>query len=395
MIHPQEIQRANGSFRTRAGGGTPTILIVDDCAEVLDSLRVILESHNYSVTAATSAIEALKMIAVEPPDLIVSDWMMPEVDGMYFHEEVRQNPVLSDVPFIFLTAVTSEEDRRQAKLNGCDDYITKPFHPDDLLAVIGGKLSVSRRRQKFAQASLETQYRRIIHALSHEFRTPLVSINTGAEVLRDQLKVLPHEQAMMLLDSIWRGGRRMERLVEDFMTMQQIDLGFAAQASEAHRCRVPLFSLVETAVEQFVDRLPAASAPPRVRVRHVLQEGEPPGVVEVYDIHVNDVLQRLLCNAGKFGGEHGEIDVCVRYRERCGLITVRDQGPGFVDPAQANGAFEPFRQIDRERQEQQGVGIGLTIARFLANLNGIALHFHKPHDGGSGVEAQLRFELLE
>ena len=326
MFHTTGPQTTTGR---RNRQDTPTILIVDDCSQVLDSLRLILEQNDYSVAAASSAIEALKMVAVEPPDLILSDWMMPDRDGLYLHNEVRQNPVLSEVPFVFLTALSSDEKLVQAKSLGCDDYITKPFDPDHLLATVAGKIEVAKRRRKYALTSLQAHSRRIIHTLSHEFRTPLVSINTGAEVLRDQLSALGPDQVDCLLDSIQRGGQRLERLVEDFMLLQQIDLGFAAQVSEQYRNRLPLFSLVESAVEGFVDRLPENSSPPKVRVHHRLGELEQPGLVDVYDVQVSEVLQRLLCNAYKFGGHGNTIEVRVEYSGSYAETVIRDHGPGF------------------------------------------------------------------
>jgi DNA-binding response OmpR family regulator len=86
------------------------------------------------------------------PDLILADIMMPLMDGYAFYERVRANPYLNHIPFIFLTAKSSEVDVRLGKELGADDYLTKPFSPEDLLASVRGKLRrVEQQRELAAQ----------------------------------------------------------------------------------------------------------------------------------------------------------------------------------------------------------------------------------------------------
>jgi DNA-binding response OmpR family regulator/anti-sigma regulatory factor (Ser/Thr protein kinase) len=107
------------------------ILIVDDNREILDYLQLLFEVH-YEIIGAINGRDALEKLAVEEPDLIISDLMMPEVDGREFCRRVKSSLNTSHIPFILLTAKTSDEDRLEGFQTGADAYISKPFHPEIL-----------------------------------------------------------------------------------------------------------------------------------------------------------------------------------------------------------------------------------------------------------------------
>jgi CheY-like chemotaxis protein len=123
------------------------ILIVDDNEDILLNIRITLEQNNYDVITSSNGREALKILSDldKSPDIIISDIMMPVLDGYDFFVEVSSTPIWSRIPFIFLTAKSLPEDIRFGKILGVDDYITKPFEEQDLLAIIKGKL---KRKEK-------------------------------------------------------------------------------------------------------------------------------------------------------------------------------------------------------------------------------------------------------
>lgn len=125
----------------------PLILIVEDNLDLLFNLNLILKSNSYQTITSKNGKEALKVLESlqKPPDIILSDIMMPEMDGYDFFKKVSSDPRWHLVPFIFLTARTSPKDIRIGKLLGVDDYITKPFNEKDLLAIISGKIARNRK----------------------------------------------------------------------------------------------------------------------------------------------------------------------------------------------------------------------------------------------------------
>jgi iron(II)-dependent oxidoreductase len=116
------------------------IMVVDDNADLLDGVKLALEMEKYQVLTATSAQEALEILERITPDLILADIMMPEMDGYEFYSHIQQNEQLLQVPFIYLTAKTDRADIRKGRALGVDDYILKPFDPQDVVAAVQGRL---------------------------------------------------------------------------------------------------------------------------------------------------------------------------------------------------------------------------------------------------------------
>lgn len=123
------------------------LMVVDDNEDILFNLKLILEASDYNITTANSGKKALKMLLTldKIPDIIISDIMMPEMNGYEFFAAVSTNPQLSRIPFLFLTAKSTPEDIRLGKMLGVDDYITKPFKKEDLLASISGKIARNKK----------------------------------------------------------------------------------------------------------------------------------------------------------------------------------------------------------------------------------------------------------
>lgn len=121
------------------------ILVVDDESSCRTVLKSYLESHGYQVQAVNSGVEALRVFEKEPPDLVVSDVMMPEMDGFEFCRRLRATRSGQLVPFIFLSGQGEIEAKVEGHSRGGDDYLIKPFHPQELLAKIKAQLERSCR----------------------------------------------------------------------------------------------------------------------------------------------------------------------------------------------------------------------------------------------------------
>ena len=116
------------------------IMLVDDNAKLISGLKLRLEMKGYQVLLAYDGDEALNLLKTTKPDLIVADVMMPRMNGWELFSKVRDDPRLAPIPFIFLTARSDEISVQQGKALGAEDYITKPFKADELIASINGRL---------------------------------------------------------------------------------------------------------------------------------------------------------------------------------------------------------------------------------------------------------------
>ncbi|NWG18896.1 MAG: response regulator transcription factor [Chloroflexi bacterium] len=121
------------------------ILLVDDQVDHLQAIQLLLEGVGYRVVTCTSGADALHILASHPVSIILADVAMAQMNGYQLLEAVRRQPQWNAVPFIFLTARALDSDIRYGKALGVDDYLTKPIQPEDLLAVVEGKL---RRREQ-------------------------------------------------------------------------------------------------------------------------------------------------------------------------------------------------------------------------------------------------------
>ncbi|MFK7953387.1 MAG: PleD family two-component system response regulator, partial [Ekhidna sp.] len=116
------------------------ILIIEDQAEVRENIAELLDLSNYDVKTASDGKEGVKIALSTPPDLVLCDIMMPEMDGYEVLYLLSKNPKTASLPFIFLTAKAEKSDFRKGMNMGADDYITKPFEEMELLGAIERRL---------------------------------------------------------------------------------------------------------------------------------------------------------------------------------------------------------------------------------------------------------------
>ena len=124
------------------------ILVVEDNAEVRENLEEILELSGYEVVTAKDGKVGVEKALKNPPDLILCDVMMPQLDGFGVLNILSKKSATANVPFVFLTAKTEKSDLRRGMNLGADDYVTKPFYKDELLDVIDTRLKKSEKLRK-------------------------------------------------------------------------------------------------------------------------------------------------------------------------------------------------------------------------------------------------------
>ncbi len=145
----------------------PLILVVEDNVDLLYNLNLLLESNNYEPITAKNGKEAIEILSTlsEIPDIIISDIMMPKMDGYEFFKVISNEPRWNRIPFLFLSARTTPKDIRFGKLLGADAYLTKPFNEKDLLAIISGRIARNKRinelnnkiDESFSNSNLKTE----------------------------------------------------------------------------------------------------------------------------------------------------------------------------------------------------------------------------------------------
>jgi DNA-binding response OmpR family regulator len=158
------------------------ILLVDDEPQLLFSVREYLGRVGYDVTAVEGGTEGLEAMMASPPDLIISDIMMEAMDGFEFQRRVQ---ALTDagIPFIFLTAKGELRDRLDGLRGGADDYIVKPFEPEELEARVASLLNRVERTRQEERRELESLRGRIVAEISSQIRAPIANLTAHLNLL--------------------------------------------------------------------------------------------------------------------------------------------------------------------------------------------------------------------
>jgi two-component system, sensor histidine kinase and response regulator len=351
---------------------TATILLVEDEPDMLrgmyDLLQIVDTGYDLHVVTANNGEAGLAAVAQHNPDLIVSDIMMPLMNGYELLQAVRRNPNWTHIPFIFLTAKGSHEDVHKGLTSGANLYITKPFNPKELVELIQVQLNRSRQLQATRQENMGTLKRNLLQILNHEFRTPLTYVTAYLDMIVVDTGHGIGDNFSEYLRGIQAGCVRLTQLVRDFIRVLELRTGEMEQVIQ------------ENAV--VIDTLPALLSETMARAQPLannlmvtVEYEEPSWLPPVYGVakHLQDAIGRILDNAIKFTHKFRKQPASVRVEtaviDQEIHINIQDQGMGFP-PQVSERLFELFYQHNREQYEQQGAGAGLTIAHGLVTLHG-------------------------
>lgn len=343
-----------------------TILVVEDDVHLLEGVRDILMLDGYDVLTAQNGTQALSILREHPapPDLIVSDIMMPEMNGIDFLKAVREDSHLLSIPFIFLTARGEKADYYQGMRLGVDDYVVKPYEPADLLVKIESRLQRHRALNKVSQDNQSNLKRQILTILNHEFRTPLTFVVAYSDMLNNPgERGLSETEMLSYLKGVGAGAERLRQLVENFILMVELETGDARETFKWRKTTIKdLYALVNAARDR-VRELASGVNPLTIEVDSAI----PP--IEGDKEYLVIALSHLLKNAFKFSEPGKPIRV---HAGLCGdevCISVADQGRG-IPKEELGRIWESFYQINRAVYEDQGAGAGLPIVRGVVSLHG-------------------------
>ncbi|TAG91297.1 MAG: DNA-binding response regulator [Oscillatoriales cyanobacterium] len=195
------------------------LLLVDDEPGLREAVQAYLEDSNFVVEVASNAHDGWELLQKHNPDLLISDIMMPKVDGYQFLKQVREDPRYKALPVVFLTAKGMTSDRIQGYTAGCDAYLSKPFDPDELVAIITNLLA----RRAAAKQMSENGENPDITALANQMARieSLLSGRSSIVQLPSTIKIdlTPREQSV--LDLVAQGlmnkeiARRLETSVRN------------------------------------------------------------------------------------------------------------------------------------------------------------------------------------
>ncbi len=375
MSRERELNSPTGNDGSR----TPSVLVVDDDPLMVALLTGVLTSRNYAVIKSYSSAEALKILRERSVDLIICDVVMPSMSGYEFMRRVRSETPRQEVPFVFMTSNDSFEGLpKMAEIKDQEPIVPKSAEPHELLSLVRRKLGDFATAEALTKRDFDAYRRRVVHTLSHEFRTPLTAINIGMELLMEHRGSLDSEKALNLLEAVRRGGLRLEKLVKDFLTLQQIEAGMTEEAFATSSAEVAAVSIIEN----FLANKAAGYEKDGVTLKVV--DAARGARVRVVEAQILDCVDRLVSNAEKFSPTVREVEIHVWASDGEVGISVKDRGCG-IDRRHLEHVCDIFGQVDRDRNEQQGGGLGLPIVRSYVGSNKGRLEFKERAGGGTEV----------
>lgn len=352
----------------------PRLLVADD---ELSNIEIIVDifTEAYEVLFATEGLQALGLIKKSMPDMVLLDVMMPGIDGYEVCRRLKADPATRDIPVIFITSMTREDDETHGFELGAVDYITKPFRAPVVRARVRNHMDLLRARCTIAQTSADRCD--MLHLLCHDLTNPFGGIKgiCGCSETSEEL----WERKGLIEDSA-RNGLEVIDLVRSMLAQEMGKLAIdPLNMSTAFReSREALeFMLIDKDIHLDVD------IPPELMV------------MANKTSLVNSVLNNLLTNAIKFSPRGGTIRVRAKAESDAVLFSIRDYGIG-MPPDLCARLFDLKARTSRAGTEgEPGTGFGMPLIKRFMRLyeGGIEVHSSEVSESPSdhGTEIILTF----
>ena len=338
------------------------ILVIDDERSLRQTITAVLKYAGYDVAEAPDGFTGIQAAQADLPDLIVSDIVMPGMDGYELLERLRDNDHTATIPVIFITALAERQAMRQGMSLGADDFLVKPFAPDELLSAVHMRLRRQAAIIERHDTTLRMLRKNIIYALPHEMRTPLHLILGFAQVLEMHHDGASSADILQSVDAILKAGQRLERLIENYLVYAQLEV-IATDPEEVRALRNHVTSNTAQVI-----RNTAQEQAERCKRSDDLLVDVHPASLRIAEESLAKIVHELVDNAFKFSSPGTPVSITATTRERHFVLSVCDSGRGMSEEEiRSVGAY---MQFDRALYEQQGLGLGLYIARRLAELHG-------------------------
>jgi two-component system sensor histidine kinase/response regulator len=360
-----------------------TILVVDDDQQTRDFLSDTLQYAGYSAITAANGLAGMQLAEEHLPDLIISDIHMPQLDGYQMLRRIRRAPQTSAVPVIFLTGENDERAMRKGMLGGAEDFLLKPVQPGDLLSAVKVQLDKRSALDERHHSTLRLLRKNIIYALPHELRTPLQLISGYASLLEmDEGRADPND-VLEYARAISTASSRLSRLFENYLIYAQVEL-LHADAEALASARNHLVKDAAAVIEDSAKGRAAAFKRPddlQLKLAHL--------ALRISEKDLSKIIFELVDNAFRFSPPGTPVTVRSFQEEDLLFIAITDAGHGMThEQVQMMGAY---MQFGRELYEQQGVGLGFTVAKRLIELHGGAVKVESQPEQGTVVF--IRFPL--
>ena len=330
-----------------------SILIVDDTPANLRLLAKILVDANYLVRPARDGKSALASAQASPPDLILLDVMMPEMDGYEVCQKLKTDERTANIPVIFISALDDVQDKVRAFSVGGVDYIPKPFHAEEVLARVHTHLTIRKLQQNLNEQIAELDA--FAHTVAHDLKNPLALIVGFSDFLVAANERMSETDRENNLRKIQKAGNKAANIIDELLllaSVRQQDVALSPLNMEA---------IIFAAQDRLTYMIAEYQADIRTATPWANALGYAPWVEEIW---VN-----YLSNGMKYGGNPPQLEVGNEILADGRIrFWIKDNGPGISPENQAR-LFTEFVRIGQTRVEGHGLGLSI-VQRISQKLGG-------------------------
>jgi two-component system sensor histidine kinase/response regulator len=359
----------------------PLILIVDDNPANIQLLSNIVSIHQYDAAIATNGYKALEIAQSYSPDLILLDISMPGIDGYEVCSRLKADENTSNIPVIFITCFTGQDEIIRGFQAGAVDYITKPFHTPELTARIKTHLQLKFYREKIEEdkISLEKLNKQLTEFLAiaiHDLKVPLGNISMIAKMIRD-FKDMPREEIEELSGDIITSSDRMLRIIVDLLNINAVEEG---------KIKV---DLEETSIGDLMNEV-FFSFKEKADEKNITLNWQP---LENQINATTDrkaflhIMDNLVSNAIKFTPLGKSVSLSVKDQGEEIAVAISDEGPGFTDDDKAK-MYQRFQRLSAQpTADENSSGLGLSIVKLYVEL--IKAEIELESEAGNGATFKI------
>jgi signal transduction histidine kinase len=345
----------------------PKILVVDDSEFIVELIDRTLSDCGYIISKAYDGEEALHKIAVDEPDLIILDVMMPKMTGLEVCRKLKSDKKTMLIPVVLLTAKNFVEDKVTGFETGADDYITKPFNTKELKARIQGLINKKISQVKVVEVEKQEALETLAEEVAHEIRNPVTAIGGFARRIMNKLPEGSQlrEYAQMIINE----AERLETMVGEIAEFKDI----VVSANEL----VDIQEIVDSVLEQFNDEMS------RRNIEKVLQYDSEVSYTMGDEKNLKLVFTHVVENAVESIDGVGTITIKIGEVDDYLIIDVIDTGRGI--------SVDELKRITRPfyTSKMSGAGMGLVIVKYIIEAHGGGLNISSV----SGVGTTVRISI--
>lgn len=357
--------------------GKATILIVDDDPTNAEILSEYLNDADFETIIVGDGLKAIAQCQQLPPDLILLDVMMPDMDGFETCYRLKQDESLKDIPVIFATALSDMTSKVRGFEVGGVDYITKPFHPDEILARVNAHLTIRRQQQQLQQQTeqlkaLNAEKDTFLSMIAHDLRSPFSSLRLLIGIAADNVEGSGQDELENIISLLKKSSENLYTLLENLLAWSRIQQGvmtYHPQALDMNTIILQNIALFESHAHQ-----------KRITIDNAVDKG-----TTIYaDYHMVDaVVRNLISNALKFTNPGGQIGISATLHPHSATISVTDTGIGI-----AQEHIPKLFRIDKIYRRkgtarEPGTGLGLILCKEFVEKNGGTIWVESDVDKGS------------